>query len=49
VTLPRRPSAIALDSQTELALANRIKRDVERVIRHFGHAPQTPLRPRRLL
>lgn len=38
----------ALDSQTALALANSIKRDIERVIPHLGPAPQTPLRPRRL-
>jgi hypothetical protein len=38
----------ALDSQTALAIANSIQRDIERVIRHLGHEPQTPLRTGRL-
>lgn len=41
----------ALDSQTALAVANSIKSDIERVIRHLGPArqrPQRPLRPSRL-
>jgi hypothetical protein len=36
----------ALDSQTSLALANSIQRDIERVIRHLGPAQQRPPRPR---
>ena len=38
----------ALDSQTALALANSIQRDIERVIRHLGPARQGPRRTGRL-
>lgn len=37
----------ALDSQTALAIANNIKRNIELVIHHLGPARQRPPRPRR--